>query len=145
MNTRLPSGNVDFVWRVTDLKPSSDNAWPVKHNACHMPFAGSGTCCLALRPIVEWRRRGCLASLSGDKECAGIVFFACRGPHGRRDGRIAFGNGTLSVKRDFHLRPQVGRVVSWRDGGAGGAEISHVGAMPAPGHERMDAVGRNWA
>ncbi len=59
--------------------------------------------------------------------------------------RIAFGNGTLSVKRDFHLRPQVGRVVSWRDGGAGGAEISHVGAMPAPGHERMDAVGRNWA
>ncbi len=36
---------------------------------------------------------------------------------------VAFGNGTLSVKRDFHLRPQVGRVVSWRDGGAGGAEI----------------------
>jgi hypothetical protein len=58
---------------------------------------------------------------------------------------IAFGNGALSVKRDFHLRPQVGRVVGWRDGGAGGAEISHVGAMPAPGHKRMDAVGRNWA
>ena len=56
--------------------------------------------------------------------------------------RVAFGNGALSVKRDFHLRPQVGRVVGWRDGGAGGAEISHVGAMPAPGHKRMDAVGR---
>ncbi len=74
-----------------------------------------------------------------------LVDPAHQGEIGVRGRPVAFGNGTLSVKRDFHLRPQVGRVVGWRDGGAGGAEISlcrsDAGAGPRARRRRWSELG----